>query len=235
MFTPRTGYVDGMRHVLAIAGLVLASPARAEVLRLNVEGMSCADCEGKLSDTLNQLEFLTNAKVSAAGRQACAELTGALDIAALTTAVAALDYSLEGQDILGECPDITKPTRPGNWAEAAGVDARIISKGAPVDFTASLVSDKFTIFDFGADWCGPCHAAEKFLKMYMMDNPDVAVRAIVLEGKTAKESFKHPVATQHLTKAAGLPYFVVYSPSGKRIYQGIDLPKALKKIDRKRK
>ena len=224
-----------MRHLIAIVGLVLATPARAEVLLLQVEGMVCGKCEAKLSGALNDLEFLANTKASSRGQKVCAELTGALDTAAVTAAVVELNYTLKGQDILEECPDITLTDRPGNWAETAGVDARIISGGQLVDFEANLVPDKFTIFDFGADWCAPCHAAEKFLKMYMMDHPDVAVRAIVLEGKTAKESFMHPVASQHLSGAAGLPYFVVYSPSGKRIYRGIDLPKALKKIDRKRK
>ena len=93
---------------------------------------------------------------------------------------------------------------------------------------------KFTVFDFGADWCGPCHAAEKLLKAYMGDHADVAVRAIVLEGKTPKISFSLPVVHQHLSGAAGLPYFVVYSPAGKRVYRGIDLPKALRKMDKKR-
>jgi copper chaperone CopZ len=204
------------------------------VVVIELEGMTCIHCETKIVEALDKLEFLTNVEASLSGQKACAELAGALDTHAITAAITDLEYTVTGQDLLESCPDIANTGAPGNWDETSGMDARIISTGAEVDFEASLVPDKFTVFDFGANWCGPCHAAEKLLKAYMGDHPDVAVRAIVLAGKTPKSSFAHPVVHQHLSGAAGLPYFVVYSPAGKRIYRGVDLPKALKKIDKKR-
>jgi thiol-disulfide isomerase/thioredoxin len=223
-----------MRYPLLIAALLASGSARAEVVLLRLAGMDCVSCEAKVKGALNDLDFLTNADANTPGQKACAELTGALNTAAITTAIVDLGYTVEGQDILDACPDIRATNRPGNWADPEGTDTVIISTGAEVDFEASLVPGKFTVFDFGADWCGPCHAAEKLLKAYMGDHADVAVRAIVLEGKTPKISFSLPVVHQHLSGAAGLPYFVVYSPAGKRVYRGIDLPKALRKMDKKR-
>lgn len=223
-----------MKTIPLALALIAALPARAEVVLIELEGMTCNHCESKVEEALDKLEFLTNVGASLPGKKACAELTGALDTPAITATIAELGYTVIAQDLLESCPDIADTGAPGNWGETSGVDARIISTGNEVDFEASLVPDKFTVFDFGANWCAPCHAAEKLLKAYMGDHPDVAVRAIVLEGKTPKNSFAHPVVHQHLSGAAGLPYFVVYSPEGKRIYRGVNLPKALKKIDKKR-
>jgi thiol-disulfide isomerase/thioredoxin len=223
-----------VKYLFLIAFLLASAPARAEVVLLRLAGMDCVSCEAKVKGALNGLDFLNNADASTPGQKACAELTGALNTTAITAAIVDLGYTVQGQDILEACPDIRATTWSGNWADTGGTDAVIISTGAEVDFEASLVPGKFTVFDFGADWCGPCHAAEKLLKAYMGDHADLAVRAIVLEGKTPKMSFALPVVYQHLSGAAGLPYFVVYSPAGKRIYRGVDLPKALTKVDKKR-
>jgi len=218
---------------LALA-LLLSAPAHAEVVLLKLEGMDCGGCEKKVKEALNTLDFLDKADASTSGQKACAELTGALNTPAITAAIVDLGYTIKGQDLLAACPDITQTGRPGPWTDTEGLDATIISTGAELDFTDHLVPGKFTVFDFGAVWCGPCHAAEKLMRAYLGDHTDVAVRAIVLKGENPKESFAQPVVHQHLGGAAGLPYFVVYSPAGKRIYRGVDLPKALKKIDKKR-
>jgi thiol-disulfide isomerase/thioredoxin len=214
--------------------LLIAQPAQAEVVLLQLEGMDCVSCEAKVIGALDGLDFLDKTQASTPGRQACSELTGALDTPAIMGAIAALDYTVTAQDLLPACPDVSLSPAPGNWSETEGLDVQIVSTGAALDFSDHLVPDKYTVFDFGADWCGPCHAAEKLLKAYMADHSDVAVRAIVLEGKTPKLSFDHPVVHQHLSSAPGLPYFVVYSPSGKRLYRGVNLPKALSKMDKKR-
>jgi len=222
-----------MPTLLLVAQLLVS--ARAEVVVLELEGMICVACEQKVQTALDALDFLAEVDASTAGGKACAELTGALDTAAIQTAITEVGYTIIGQDLHPECPDISAASRVRNWADTAGLDATIISTGEPIELDAHLVAGKFTIYDFGAVWCGPCHTAETMLKTYMATHEDVAVRAIVLAGNDPKTSFAHPVVRQHLGSAAGLPYFIVYSPEGAAVYRGVDPARALKKIDRKRR
>ena len=115
-----------------------------------------------------------------------------------------------------------------------GVDATIISKGAKVDLKAQLVPEHFTVFDVGAPWCGPCFISAKRLARYLADHDDTAVRVIDLVAPTAPESFALPVAQQHFSFIAGLPWFVVHAPNGKVIYRGDDVDAAIAAIDKKR-
>ena len=124
---------------------------------------------------------------------------------------------------------------PGDpWAKTDGHDVQVISDGFEFEIKEHLVEGKFTIFDFGASWCGPCHAAAQRFKAAMTTHSDIAVRAISL-GDDPSLSFEHPVVQQHMSFANGLPWFILYSPSGKRIYQGGDVDALLKAVDRKRK
>jgi copper chaperone CopZ len=221
-----------LRALLMTATLSL--PARAEVVLLDIEGMSCVSCEAKVKTALNALEFLSRTDASTPNGKACAELTGALDTPALTAAIEGLGYSVRGQDLLEACPDVHATPRRGNWSDTDGLDARIISSGETADIEAARVAGKFTVIDFGADWCAPCHAAEHVLKMYLAEHADTAVRAVVLAGRSPKESFAQPIVRQHLAGAPGLPFFIVYDPEGRVIYKGVSVAKVLQKIDRKR-
>ena len=214
---------------------LLVAPAKAEVVSLKLEGMICQSCEVKLKSALDGLDFLDKTIASTAGQQVCAELTGTLDTQAIHHAIRELGYTVRAQDLLDECPDLSVNSKPQNWAETGSLDAKTISQGEQFEIDEHLVQDKFTVFDFGASWCGPCHAAERLLKLYMADHPDVAVRAVVLAGDDPRTSFSQPVVAQHLSSAPGLPYFMVFTPDGKLIYRGVDCIKVLKKIDRRRR
>ena len=213
--------------------LMTLGGARAEDIRVDIDGMFCATCEPKVSGALNALPFLTQAKASTPVSQACAELSGPVDEDAIRNAIAGLDYTVTAITLMDECT-LEERRYPDNWAETDGLDVVVISKGEEVDLEAHQVDGKFTIFDFGAPWCGPCHVAEKLLRDYLSDHPDVALRAVVLDAQDAKTSFDMPVVAQHLQTAPGLPYFILVNPKGKTIARGVDPARILKKIDKKR-
>jgi thiol-disulfide isomerase/thioredoxin len=120
------------------------------------------------------------------------------------------------------------------WRDIEGIDAAVVSHRDEFEPTESLAAGKYTIFDFGADWCTPCRVAEKRLKNYLGEHQGVAVRAAAMEGVTPDETFALPVAQQHLKNAAGLPYFLLYSPDGKQLYRGQNLDKIFSLIEKKR-
>lgn len=215
---------------LVLFSLVFSLTAQAEVLVARLDGMTCVGCQSKVVEALEGLPFVGDAKASTLDAIACAELTGPLDKAAVHAVITALEYTVTRLDTAAKCPTKTRE----NWGDIDGLDVRIISHGEKVDIEANLAQKKFTVVDFGAVWCAPCHAAEALLKVYLRDHPDTAVRAIVLDGADPDTSFAHPAAQQHLSQAPGLPYFVVYNPKAKIIYRGVDVVKVLEKMDKKR-
>jgi copper chaperone CopZ len=219
-----------------LALLTVAQAEPSDAVRMDIEGMSCMSCEAKVQDALDALDFVSTSTASTIDQVACAELSGELDEQALRAAIAEVGYTVTQLDPVEACESsVAHSGPPRNWRDTDGLDVAIISWGETVDLEPHRAKGKFTIYDFGAPWCGPCHAAEALLKVYMADHTDVAVRAIVLDSPKPKTSFAMPVVAQHLSMVAGLPHFVVLDPRGKTIFRGSDVPRLLKRIDRRRK
>ena len=209
----------------------LIATVQAETARISIDGMFCISCQEKVTTALDKLAFVSRSSASTASGTACADLTGTLDKEAITKAITQFGYTIDTIELVEACEPHSKRF-PVNWGTTEGLDAAVISRGEKVDLDEHRPDSKWTIFDFGAPWCGPCHAAEHLLKAYLNDNPDTAVRAIVLDSQDANESFAMPVVEQHLQAAPGLPYFIVMDPKGKTVFKGSDVEKLLQKLDK---
>ena len=220
--------------------LILASAASAVTLPtgravVTIEGMTCMACETKVRNALATVEGLGIVTASLTENAACMEVTAPTPSEDVEAAIASISYKALSVEAVDLCPAALSPGAPKRlWANTAGVDVVVISRGEPVDLLDHRVPDKFTVYDFGADWCGPCHISAKRLRAYLSVHPDTAVRVIALDGATSEDSFALPAAKQHLEWAGGLPWFEVYSPDGKRIYKGSNEGKVLSNIEQAR-
>lgn len=95
--------------------------------------------------------------------------------------------------------------------EVASLDMKTIATGTEVTLEDHIVKGKFTIFDYYADWCGPCLKLAKKLERHALSRDDLAIRKIDIvnwESAAAKQATK-------AYKLPGLPYVRVYGPDGK--------------------
>lgn len=100
---------------------------------------------------------------------------------------------------------------PGTGAMAA--DVLTITHGREVDLEAHLVDGKYVLFDFYADWCGPCRALEPQL----LDLAGQYADRLALR-KVDVINWDSEVARQY--RISSIPYMVLFGPDGAKLAAG---------------
>jgi len=104
------------------------------------------------------------------------------------------------------------PVKRASAAKGAAV-IETISKGERVDLKSHLDPDRYVIFDFYADWCGPCRVMDPKLKALVKKYPGhVALKKIDIV------NWSSAVSRQHNVRA--IPRVVVYDPDGNEKLDG---------------
>jgi thiol-disulfide isomerase/thioredoxin len=92
-------------------------------------------------------------------------------------------------------------------------DARILTITGQIvpDLDAHTVPGKVTVFDFYADWCGPCRRLDAHFARVLTARKDVAVRKLNIV------DFNSPLAARWLVRT--IPFVVIYNRSGRKIHE----------------
>lgn len=221
-----------LRALCLLALGCLPNLARADWL-IEVGGLTCAGCEASVVQALQAVPNVRGVQASFATASACV-VAAEVDEPTLIAALSGAGFTATSVRTIEACPS-TATRRPSAWQEAVGLDVHTISTGARVKLADHLPADRFTIIDFSAPWCGPCHVLAKELTAWLRTHEGVSVRVIDLDAPTASASFDLPVARQLLAFAPGLPHLLVFAPGGKRLYEGGVLDEALAAIEAARR
>jgi thiol-disulfide isomerase/thioredoxin len=97
---------------------------------------------------------------------------------------------------------------------------RLVEHGEDLPSLEShVVAGKITLFDFYADWCGPCRRVDEHVFALLRARSDLAYR------KLDMVSWDTPLTKHYLRDVSSLPYVVVYGKDGRRagVMSGLDL------------
>jgi thiol-disulfide isomerase/thioredoxin len=102
----------------------------------------------------------------------------------------------------------------GSYAPPAGYpvgsDVRVLTiSGKDIGaLEPHVVPGKVTVFDFYADWCGPCKVLDRKFATVVQARSDVAIRKLNIVG------FSSPLSRAWSLRA--IPFVVIYGRSGKK-------------------
>jgi thioredoxin 1 len=183
--------------------ILLMMTATTHVAEFDIAGMSCNLCEATAGDALRKIPGVQNVSVSFDTKRARVESSRRIEEKELRAAVAKLGFEARFAN-----DPVVKPLTK---EERARLDVKIASRGEAFDVRDHFARGKYTIFDFYADWCGPCHVLTPKLERLVQQNRDVALRTIDLENW---ESAAARQATKDF-KIPALPYVRIYGPDGR--------------------
>jgi len=196
-----------MKTYIIISAMVLGSlfayGQSTQTFTFTVEGMTCDNCAQSLTKTLQKLEGVKTASVIFDTKTATVTASSEITVEKIKAAVKGSNF-----EALFEGESLSKPLTE---EEKKGLDIEVIKGGNKIKIKEHLTEDKITIFDFYADWCGPCRVFSPKVERFIKNNPDVALRKVDIvawKSELSKQLTKN-------YKMPSLPFVLIFDDDGK--------------------
>ncbi len=168
-----------------------------------VAGMDCTDCAKHAMEVLKNIPEVYRAEVVFNSKQATIEASRRISKNEVRQALGTLglEARFSGDLVI----------HPLSEEEKVGLDIKTASRGEDIQLQDHLAPGKTTIFDYYADWCGPCQLLSPKLERLLLKYKHLALRKVDIRNWETK-------AAKQATKAfglPGLPYVRIYGPKGK--------------------
>lgn len=168
-----------------------------------VLGLACDRCTDSATTALLDINKVSAVKVDTASGEAHLELAGDVSRERVREVLAGLGFETRfpGDPVFA----------PLSADEKATLDLRVIADGKAFDVQSLVVPGKVAVFDYYADWCGPCKLLSPRLERLAATYGDVALRKVDIK------DWESPAARQATRdfQLPGLPYVRVYGPTGR--------------------
>lgn len=193
-------------HALLFATLLLVpslAAAEKHALRFEIAGMSCeTSCAPAAKKALEKIPGVTTASVNFTRKEGRIEASRKVSADEVRRALSATGFEARfpGDD----------RGQPLTAEERRRADIATASRGEAFDIRKHLAPGKITLFDYWAEWCGPCHVLTPKLERLALEK-GFALRKVDISdwdspaGKQATREFQLPA----------LPYVRLYGPDGR--------------------
>jgi thioredoxin 1 len=174
-----------------------------KVYEFAIEGMSCQGCANTATGELLKMKGVKRAEVNFATKKATVKVKPEVSEKEIKKTIAALNF-----EALFAGDSLVKPLSPEVKSK---LDITDVSTGNRINFQQQTVQSKITVFDFYAQWCGPCRIYSPKLEHLVFRYPAVALRKVDIVnwtseiGKQLTKEYKMP----------GLPFTLVFDTQGK--------------------
>ena len=207
-----------MAMVMAACGLAAVSAAGGDsskgnelqgrrTIEFSVLGMACENCAKSAKGLLSKVPGVVKASVNFNTKAGRIETSGRVSKEQVSNALSTFGFEAQ---FAGE-----QSRKPLSKEVLSSLDIKTITHGKAIRIRKHLAPGKITIFDYYADWCGPCHLLTPKLERLVQRYENVALRKVDVvdwESKVARQ------ATREL-KLQGLPFTRIFDDKGNLLGQ----------------
>ena len=196
-----------MRHFftiwIAFAFSLMSYGQGENTYTFRIEGMTCDNCANTATRALSNMEGVVSANVVFDSKTATVVTNNSVTRKDLEQKIKEINFEplFDDQSL---APPLTDQ-------EKEKLDIRVVKGGGKIKMKEYLTNGKVTIFDFYADWCGPCRVFSPKLERLMMNHPNLAlVKVDIVDWNST--------LSKQLTKDyqfPSLPFVLIFDDGGK--------------------
>lgn len=159
---------------MALITLTIAFTGYAQnrkTFAFTIEGMTCQVCVNTATQTLKNVQGVDSVSINLDTKRAIVVADSKVSQNDLKDALAAktsFEALFDGETILP----------PLSEKEKEGLDIKTLTGGGKINFYNNISKGKITIFDFYADWCGPCKLYSPKVERLLLENKNLALRKV---------------------------------------------------------
>ena len=165
--------------------------------------MTCDNCANTSAQALSELKGVSSAKVDFKTKTATVVSTKSVTREVIKQRIQEKNFeALFDKEMLE--PPLTE-------AEREGLNIQDVKGGGKIKMRDYLSDGKITIFDFYAEWCGPCRVFSPKVERLILNHPNtILVKADIVDWESAlskqlTQKFQFP----------SLPFVLVFNDKGK--------------------
>jgi len=180
-------------------------PADAARTVVSLRQIDCQSCGGEVAEAMTKAAGIYEASFD----KDKAEVHVAYDASQIDgPAIVAIATGLGHDAVEGAGQGVYTPLV--DFPEDMDV-VQVSKAGEAAELAPHIAVGKVTVFDFHAQWCGPCKKVDRHMLDKMQRRDDIALRKLDIV------DWDSPVAKQYLGNVPDLPYLIIYGTKGKEV------------------